>query len=137
MPRARAYIAIVGVRHVAVGLYALIWPLSFTGQSLDSVRSIAPVPVWGVMFLVIGGHALFVVVAGRELHTRLVLVASAAVTGAWATAFVLAGIQSRLSAPSIPIVWLALTGKDLVVAGMQLRLPIVELPAAGPGHGSG
>jgi hypothetical protein len=130
------YMAIVAARHVGVGVYALIWPLSFTGRSLDSVRAIAPVPVWGVLFLVIGGHAGLIVVVGRELHTRLVLTASAAVTGAWATAFVLAGVQSELAAPSIPIVWLALTGKDLVVSGMQLRLPIVELPAGWPHRGS-
>lgn len=128
MPRARAYLAVLSARHLGVGIYALARPETFTGTSFDSVRAVVPLRLWGVAFVVVGFHAALICAIGREMHARAVITASSALTGAWTAGFVLAAFQGQLDAPSVPIVWWALTAKDLVVAGMQLRLPIVEMP---------
>lgn len=128
MARPRAYLAIMAARHICVGAYALLAPDSFHGRNYGPVRDLLPLQMWGAVFLIVGLHGVIIVFFGRELHARAVLVASATITAAWAAGQIIAGVAGDLPAPSGPIVWSALVLKDLVVAGMQLRLPVVELP---------
>ena len=127
---ARAYLALVGLRHALVGGTLFLYPSSYTGASFEVIRSILPLRVWGVLFLLVGVHALGVVVNRHELWARVVIVFSVAITAAWAASFVYAAFVHQLSAPTGPIIWTVLMAKDMVVATRPLRpspfQPIIE-----------
>lgn len=129
--RGRAYLTILGLQHLTVGVVALAAPGQFSGPAFAGVTRLLPLTLWAAIFVVIGAQGVAIAVIGRELHARMVLVMSAAVTGAWAAAFLLVWGSGQPISPTMPILWTAAVGKDFVVAGMPLRPPIVELGIRG------
>jgi len=124
--RARAYLAVIVVRHAGVGAFCVLAPRTFRASSFDTLKSLAPLQVWGAVLLVTGTMAALAVILNWEPWARVVLVASATVSGCWAAAFLMAGIRGQLAGPTAPILWAALVFKDLIVSGMPLRAPLEQ-----------
>lgn len=125
--RARAYLAIMGIRHLAIGLFALFAPRQFQGKTFAVIEDVLPLQVWGVIFLFIGLHAGAALFLQHEWWARLTICASAMFTAMWAAGFLGAAQNGELFAPIAPIIWGSLTAKDLVVAAMPLRSPFERL----------
>jgi hypothetical protein len=124
--RARGFLVILALRHLVVGGLCLLGPHLFRSTSFTSLRQIAPLRVWGAVLIVTGAQGIGAAVTGGEWWARAVLVASAALTGAWAAGFIAAAITGDLDAPSLPVTWVALVFKDLIIAATPLRTPLED-----------
>lgn len=127
--RARAYLIVVGLRHLGTGGFALFGAHLFQSHSFDTIETVLPLRAWGVVFLFIAVHAFLAVVFEHEWWARLVICSSAAITAMWAAGFMGAALQGESLSPLGPIIWSSLTLKDLVVAAMPLRSPFERLVA--------
>lgn len=125
--RARAYMVILGLRHLGIGAFCLFASRQFHGQSFNPVKSVLPLQAWGVAFVCIGANAFLALIYENEWWARMAITASIGVTIAWAAGFAVAGVQGMATAPIGPIVWGSLALKDLVVAAMPLRSPFEHL----------
>lgn len=126
-PRARAYLLVLGLRHLTIGIFAIAAPHLYSSDAFSPFRSFLGIQVWGALFTLIGAHGLLIAYAGKELHARLILIASAATTGAWASGFLASAIKGNLTSPFGVVILCALTAKDWIVSGWPLRFPIIDL----------
>lgn len=125
--RARAYLIVVGLRHLGTGGFALFGAHLFQSHSFDTIETVLPLRAWGVLFLFIAVHAFLAVVFEHEWWARLVICSSAAITAMWAAGFMGAVFRGESLSPLGPIIWSSLTLKDLVIAAMPLRSPFERL----------
>lgn len=125
--RARAFLLVLASRHVLVGFFLLAAPERFTSSSFTVIRDVLPLPAWGMLLVLTGSQAVGATVAASEKWARLVLIASAGLTAAWCAGFTATGFQGTLDAPQLPIVWAALTSKDLILSAMPLRTPLEDM----------
>jgi hypothetical protein len=125
--RARAFLGILAFRHLGVGVLCLFAPHWFTSSSYDVIRRLLPLQVWGVLLVLVGLQAIGALSVRGETWARVVLIASASLTAAWAAGFIAAAFSRHLDAPPLPITWAALTGKDLIVSALPLRTPLEDV----------
>jgi hypothetical protein len=125
--RARAYLAVIAMRHFAVAWICVFSPVSFGGTTYEQVRGTMSLRVWGGVFSFIGVLAVVALWRGGEALARYCLVMSAVISSIWAAGLYVAWIQGDLSAKPLPILWTALVMIDLIVASEPLRTPFEPL----------
>jgi hypothetical protein len=128
-PRARAYITIAGLRHLLVGAFCLAAPEQFRSSSYQPIKTALPAPEsqallwWGVMFVGTAMLAATAAVRGREGIARWALLASVLSSAVWAAGFVAGAIEGVLTGPTGPIIWTAVTLKDITMLRAPMRNP--------------
>lgn len=132
--RARAYLAIAGLRHLLVGMICVLIPGDFYSvsyQQLEKVLAPAPfaggIQAWGGLFIVAALILFAATLTQKESHARFALILSVVLTMMWAGGFVAALVHGQLQGPLGPIPWFALAAKDLVVCAQPLRAPFEPL----------
>jgi hypothetical protein len=125
--RARVFLAVVAVQNVALGLACLLLTGYYIvpARAFDLLRELAPMTAWGWLQVAVGLAASWAVVFADRGWARAALLGSAAISGMWTAALTiefvgLARTPERIS-PMLPLLWLALTGKDLVIAWQPFR----------------
>lgn len=137
-PRARAYLAILTVRHLLLGLTCTLAPQVFTAASYAKIKGALPVEprmtiaVWGVLFLGAAVLAAWAAVRGQEGEARWALLASVVSNAIWAAGFIAYTVtefiayregRADLPNPTGAILWSALTLKDITMLRSPLRNP--------------
>lgn len=131
--RARAYLLIAAVRHTLLGLACMLVPQGFTSDTYESIKGVVPLPPdhaiagWGGLFLATGIFAAVAAWLGREGEARWALLASVLTSALWAGGFIVYigtvwAETGLLTNPSGPIIWTAITLKDITM----LRNPLVN-----------
>lgn len=124
--RARSYLIVAAIRNGVIGGAIVGQPETFDTPSFDSLRSLAPLLVWGLAMLFGAGHLTYAAITGKENQARIALIVSASVTGFWAAGFAI--VYSRGLATVVAFVLLgALAAKDLIVLAQPLRSPFEPL----------
>ena len=124
--RARCFMLTLAFRHLVVGGICISIPHEFTATSYDVIQKIAPLWAWGLLMILVGTAGVGAAWVGRETPARTVLVMSAGITAGWMAGFVGAGLIGQLDAPPLPVVWAALTAKDLIASAIPLRTPLED-----------
>lgn len=125
--RARAYLAIAGVRHLLVGGFALFAPESFRSTSFLPIIEAAPLWFWAIFSLATGVACLTAGSVRSEPLARLGMAWSAVLTLLIGCGLLLAVFTQQLSSPTGPIIWLAVALKDFVVCAQPIRSPFEGL----------
>lgn len=127
--RAQSYLTVAAARHLLIGGACLADPRSFRSSSYDQIKELAPggLFAWGVVGVLVGAACLVGSIAKREDVARAGLLGSAFITSLWAGGLFAAWHAGTLSGPTGPIIWTALTFKDLVVCRQPLRSPFEPL----------
>lgn len=122
--RARAYLCVSAMRHLALGFVGILLPELFEGRAFKVIFSIFNLEVWSILLVVGGFHLAYAAGRGSVEHARVGLVLSACMTSAWAAGFLytFAHTGSGLSLVG-GILFTALVLKDLVQCGQPLRSP--------------
>lgn len=126
--RARAYLSAVALRHAGIGWYCVIAPvMARRGRTVELLEVVMTLRAWGYLLLVIAAVTVATVASGLVVAARVVLIASATVSGWWSAALV-ASIFSPggLGVMPLAVTWVALMAKDLVVAGLPLETPLED-----------
>lgn len=125
--RARAYLLTAAARHIAVGVTCILAPGEFASPSYAAIKGVLPVDgtyaitMWGILFGATGLLCAFAAAAGRAGEARWALLASVLTSALWAAGFV---AELRYSgAPTGPIIWTAVTIKDITMLRSPLRNP--------------
>lgn len=132
-PRARVYMAVAGLRNLALGVVCILMPEYFTSGSYAGIKGALPFTadtsliVWGAAFLVAGVIATSAAVFGHETHARIGLMTSVVISGSWVGGFAFAQITGAAAGPTGLIVWAAFTAKDLTMLRDPLRNPFEPL----------
>lgn len=128
--RARLFLSVVAFRNVMLGICLLVAPEFFSAPNrvFDLVRELAPLDFWGWVMVLIGAMATHAVLAESRSWARAAVYASAGVSGVWTASltiqfFTLSGTAPKMS-PMLPLLWLALTCKDLILAWQPMRSPL-------------
>lgn len=121
--RARAYLCIGSLRHLALGISGLALADTFSSDAFKVLFDVFSLEVWSILFLVGGIHLAYAAVKGSVGHARVALILSASMTAAWAVGFFLAFKQGGVVSPLGGILFSALVLKDLVQCGQPLRSP--------------
>jgi hypothetical protein len=127
--RAQSYLLVAGMRHLLIGVCCILVPRWFTSPSYDQIKALAPggLFAWGVVGTLVG---LGCIAAAAFKHVGLArggLLASAVVTSLWAGGLFAAMLEGNLTGPTGPVIWTALTLKDLVVCRQPMRSPFEPL----------
>lgn len=131
--RAHVYLGIMIFRLIAIGLIAVFSPKAFVSPAYAVVSMIAPLPVWGGVMIGIGLWILYAIYKDNSKWARIGVVLCAFITGIWAFSMVGAVVADRVYVTLIgPIIWGALTAKDLVMASMAYSAPIDKVLANRP-----
>lgn len=126
--RAQLYLLIAGIRHFAIGLCCLLGPQWFTSSSFDQLKALPGGLVGLGVAGVVVGVACALAAALRSVGlARSGLLASAVTTSLWAGGLFAALAQGNLTGPTGPIIWTAVTLKDLVICRQPLRSPFEPL----------
>jgi len=136
--RARKYMAIAAIRHLAVGVLCIALPGTFqSGSYAGIVGFLRPLtyanalPWWGWLFILVCFGCALPIVTARPSHARLGLVASSIVTWAWVGGFLAAIPLGAPGGYTGIIAWSALAAKDLVLLEDPLRSPFEWIPSRG------
>lgn len=123
--RARAYLCIGALRHLAIGVAGLTVPQTFGSKAFNVLFDVFSLPVWSVLFLLGGLHLAYAAGRGDVWHARVALIISACMTASWAVGFGIAFNEDHrdLVSPLGCILLTALMLKDLVQCGQPLRSP--------------
>lgn len=121
--RARAYLTVGSLRHLAIGVTGLTLADTYDGDAFAILFRIFSLEVWATIFLVGGLHLAYAAGRGSVGHARVALIISASMTAAWAVGFGLAFHQGGVVSPLGCILFTALVLKDLVQCGQPLRSP--------------
>lgn len=121
--RARAYLCVGALRHLALGVTGLTLPGTYDGDAFGILLGVLSLTMWSVLFLVGGLHLAYAAGRGNVGHARVALILSAAMTAAWAVGFLLAFFEGGVVSPLGTILFSALVLKDLVQCGQPLRSP--------------
>ncbi|WP_193613171.1 hypothetical protein [Nocardioides lijunqiniae] len=125
--RARGYLTVTALRHVAVGIVCLALPNDFKGDSYQIIIEVLPIGLWGLLFLAGGAHLGYAAVKGDERQARIGLSLSAVSTSLWAAGFFMAYFVGGIVTLIGGILWTALTLKDLVVCAQPMRSPFERI----------
>lgn len=127
--RARIFMSVVAVRNLALGVSLLAAQRQYgpPNVAFGVVRSAMPIPVWGVLMLLIGTAAAVSAARMSRPWATWAIALSATVSGTW---FMCLAVQFATAAqipggmsPMLPILWGSLTAKDLVIAFQPMRSP--------------
>lgn len=121
--RARAYLCIGSLRHLAMGASGLALSDTFDGAAFKVLLGVFSLEVWSILFLLGGMYLAYAAGKGDVWHARVALIFSASMTAAWAVGFFLAFRQGGVVSPIGGILFSALVLKDLVQCGQPLRSP--------------
>ena len=124
--RARWYLLIAATRHLLVGGFAIFAADSFQSPSFGPMIAAAPLWLWGTMFIGASIACGAGAITRRPRIARLGLMWSASSTLMVGVGLVIAIFTKDLSAPTGPIVWLAIAFKDFTVCADPLRSPFEE-----------
>jgi len=125
--RARWYLAIAGIRHILVGGFAMLMPLSFKSTSFIPIIAAAPLWFWAIFSLGAGIACLGAGVTRSEPLARLGMAWSAVLTLLIGVGLLMAVFTNHSSSPTGPIIWLAVALKDFVVCAQPIRSPFEGL----------
>lgn len=133
-PRARVYMLIAGMRHLALGMFCLFRPQDFTSSSYSGATNALPfvgphlaLQAYGLGFLITAVVCLFPVFNGRDGQAKAGLLLSVFFTSLWLGGFISAAIAGHLAGPSGVVIWAAVTFKDLTMLREPLRNPFEPL----------
>jgi len=125
--RARAYLAIAGVRHLLVGSFALIVPAWFKSPSFLPIIEAAPLWFWGAFSIGAAVACLASAAFKSEPLARLGMAWSAVLTLLIGVGLLLSVFTGQSTSPTGPIIWLAVALKDFVVCAQPIRSPFEGL----------
>src|SRR4051812_26213040 len=125
--RARAYLAIAGVRHLLVGGFALFMPSSFKSTSFVPILAAAPLWFWAAFSLGAGVACMVAAVSRSEPLARLGMAWSAVLTLLVGVGLLMSVFTGQSTSPTGPIIWLAVALKDFVVCAQPIRSPFEGL----------
>lgn len=125
--RARAYLWSYTIANVLMGLALILRPATFQSQSFDALRSLWPLPVWGIIFLLVAAVTCFGAYQGTERPARAALLANLVTTGGFFAGFTAAMFANISSSPSGPVAWGLLTVLNLIMLSNPLRTPFEDL----------
>jgi hypothetical protein len=121
--RARLYLLVASLRHLAFGIPLLVRPQDFDTPSFNIFAQIMPRWAWATMMITAGLYLAFAMLRATEVHARLALVASAVAAVMWCTGLVTAIDPDRATTWILPTVFAAIAFKDFVMCAQPLRLP--------------
>lgn len=121
--RARAYLAVGSLRHIALGASGLALADTFQSDAFKILFDVFSLELWSILFLAGGLHLAYAAGKGSTSHARVALILSACMTAAWAVGFILAFHAGGVVSPLGGILFSALVLKDLVQCGQPLRSP--------------
>lgn len=121
--RARAYLAVAGGRHLAVGATCLLMPGALATGTYVPLVSVAPLWLWGSLFLVVAVLCWLAATNGEESWARVSMAASATSTTVWAVGLLIAAVTGTLASPIPPALFCALALKDFIVCRQPLLTP--------------
>lgn len=141
--RARLFMTVVALRNAGIGVSLLLAQQQYgpPNSAFILVRNAMPIPVWGGLMIAIGLTAAYSAIVMSRRWATWAIGLSATISGTWMACFVmqygiLASTVGGMS-PMLPILWGALTAKDLVIAAQPMRSPfeplIQRLLHEGPG----
>lgn len=120
----RALLVLMSMRYFLVGGLAIFAPTGFRAETL---RTVVPIEVWGMVALAAAGAAFTAAVAGTEAAFRVSTVASFFLTGIITALLFAALAEDELAVPLAPIFGMMLMLIDLIVGSMQVVvLPLPE-----------
>lgn len=129
-PRARAYLAIVAVSRLILGLLCALRPDHFTSGTYAGLKGALPfvsddgaMILWGVIFIGVGLLNAVPVVTGRETYARAGLLVAVAATGCWLGGFIGAQLTGEAQGPSGLIAWSIIVSSDLTMLRDPMRNP--------------
>lgn len=122
--RARWYLAVAALQNLALAAACLLAPETFAGASFTVAKSVMPLTVWGVAFLVVGVLCVVGLAAARRTWAFLGLAGSGTAALMWLMSYLVAWATGTLSGPVGPIVWAALVARDYIVCGQPMRSPL-------------
>ncbi len=125
--RARAYLWSYTLANVVMGSLLVFVPTAFQSQSFGALRDFFPLPVWGVVYLLVGAITCYGAYRGTERPARAALLANLMTTGGFFAGFTAAMIHNTSSSPSGPIAWGLLTVLNLIMLSNPLRTPFEDL----------
>lgn len=127
----RALLVLMSMRYFLVGGLAIFSPQGFKA---DTLRTVVPIEVWGMVALTAAGAAFAAAVVGSEMSFRVSTVASFFLTGVITALLFAALVENELAVPLAPIFGMILMLKDLIVGSMQVVvLPLPDALPAPPG----
>lgn len=131
--RARVFMAVVAGRNIAIGVSLLLAQKQYgpPNVAFTIVRSAMPIPAWGILMVVIGATAAISAAAMSRRWATWAIALSATISGTWATCLLMAFLAALHvhggMSPMLPVLWAALTAKDLVIAWQPMRSPFEPL----------
>jgi hypothetical protein len=138
--RARLFMAVVAMRNLTLGVSVLVAPGFYrvSTRAFDLVDALGGFGFWGWAMTGIGLMAAHAALAESRSWARGAIYASAGIAGVWLASLTmqfitLAHTSGRIS-PMLPLLWLSLTAKDLVIAWQPMRSPlehVIRRTAAG------
>ena len=126
-PRARAYLAVVTVRHLLVGGVFLLLGGSMPPAPYRAFADPAPLAMWGSAALVVGTVALVSVAWRSERWARFALIISATLTSLMALALILSLFDLTAMGALLTILLASFTAKDMIVSQDPIRSPFERL----------
>lgn len=130
-PRARWYLNIGGVRHLAVGGFTLFFPGMFANPSWIPIISYAPLWAWAMGFIVAGVICITASIIRSANWARIGLIMSASITLACGVGIglgiALAWVHGVQVTPIIVFLLLSLAAKDFAVCTQPMRSPFENL----------
>lgn len=131
--RARVFMTVVASRNSAIGVSLLAGGSQYgpPNRAFELVRSAMPIWVWAVVMLLIGSTAGWSAVVMSRRWATWAIGLSATISGTWMACLAIqfastAGTPGAMS-PMLPVLWGALTAKDLVIAFQPMRSPFEPL----------
>lgn len=125
-PRARGYLAIAAARHLIVGVFAVFAADTFQSPSFYPIIAAAPLPLWGIMFVIVAAACGVGAWRKSARIARLGLMGSAATTLMVGVGLCMAYFSGDLASPTGPVIWLAVAFKDFTVCADPLRSPFED-----------
>lgn len=131
--RARVFMTVVAARNTGIGISLLLAQDQYGAPNpvFTLVRSAMPILVWGLVMTLIGLVAGYSAVVMSRRWATWAIGLSATISGTWMTCLTIAFAQSLHihggMSPMLPILWGALTAKDLVIAWQPMRSPFEPL----------
>lgn len=125
-PRARWYLAIAAMRHLAFAGFAIFGAHLFHSTSFRPVMAAAPLWVWGLLF---SGAAFACTVGAWRKSARIAragLIWSAGSTAGLAAGVTVAIFTGDLASPILPVILIAAAGMDLTICADPLRSPFED-----------
>lgn len=131
--RARVFMTVVASRNIAIGVSLLAYGAQYgpPNRAFELVRSSMPIWVWAAVMLAIGATAAWSAVVMSRRWATWAIGLSATISGTWMTCLAIqfastAGTPGAMS-PMLPVLWGALTAKDLTIAFQPMRSPFEPL----------